>query len=131
MSVSHFSHFDEENGCSLLLFAGIMAILFCGVVMSHYTHFNLSPVTQISMQLLLRTVAFIAEACVFAYLGLAIFSFRHSVHPGFVVWSVVLTLLGRACNVFPLALLMNRFRDHKITPKMMFIMWFSGASLYS
>ena len=27
--------------------SGIMAILFCGVVMSHYTHYNLSPVTQV------------------------------------------------------------------------------------
>lgn len=37
-----------------------MAILFNGVVMSHYTHFNLSPVTQITMQQTLRTLSFIA-----------------------------------------------------------------------
>lgn len=37
-----------------------MAILSCGVVMSHYTHFNLSPVTQITMQQTFRTLAFIA-----------------------------------------------------------------------
>lgn len=29
-------------------------------------------------------------------------------------------------NIFPLAALVNRFRQHKITKKMMFIMWFSG-----
>ena len=29
--------------------SGIMAILFCGVVMSHYTHYNLSPVTQVAI----------------------------------------------------------------------------------
>lgn len=39
--------------------AGIMAILFSGIVMSHYTHHNLSPVTQILMQQTLRTVAFL------------------------------------------------------------------------
>lgn len=37
-----------------------MAILFCGVVMSHYTHLNLSPVAQISTQLTFRTIAFMA-----------------------------------------------------------------------
>lgn len=58
---------------------GIMAILFNGIVMSHYTHFNLSTVTQITMQQTMRTLAFIAETCVFAYLGLALFSFRHRV----------------------------------------------------
>jgi sodium/hydrogen exchanger 8 len=40
--------------------SGIMAILFCGIGMSHYTHFNLSPVTQITMQQTMRTLAFIA-----------------------------------------------------------------------
>lgn len=106
--------------------SGIMAILFCGVVMSHYTHYNLSTVTQITMQQTMRTLAFIAETCVFAYLGLAIFSFRHRVEPALVVWSIILCLVGRACNIFPLAILVNKFREHKITKKMMFIMWFSG-----
>uniref|UniRef100_A0A914UWW3 Sodium/hydrogen exchanger 8 n=1 Tax=Plectus sambesii TaxID=2011161 RepID=A0A914UWW3_9BILA len=40
--------------------SGIMAILFCGIAMSHYTHFNLSPMTQITMQQTFRTLAFIA-----------------------------------------------------------------------
>lgn len=41
---------------------GIMSILFAGIVMSHYTHHNLSPVTQILMQQTLRTVAFMCGA---------------------------------------------------------------------
>ncbi|EDW71174.2 sodium/hydrogen exchanger 8 [Drosophila virilis] len=106
--------------------SGIMAILFCGIVMSHYTHFNLSTVTQITMQQTMRTLAFIAETCVFAYLGLAIFSFKHQVELSFVIWSIVLCLIGRACNIFPLAYLVNKFREHKINNKMQFIMWFSG-----
>lgn len=103
-----------------------MAILFNGIVMSHYSHFNLSTVTQITMQQTLRTLAFICETCVFAYLGLAIFSFKHSVEPALVIWSVVLCLVGRAANIFPLCFLVNKFRTTKITPKMSFIMWFSG-----
>ncbi|KAI8033672.1 sodium/hydrogen exchanger 8 [Drosophila gunungcola] len=106
--------------------SGIMAILFCGIVMSHYTHFNLSTVTQITMQQTMRTLAFIAETCVFAYLGLAIFSFKHQVELSFVIWAIILCLIGRACNIFPLAFLVNKFREHKINNKMQFIMWFSG-----
>lgn len=106
--------------------SGIMAILFTGIVMSHYTHFNLSTVTQITMQQTMRTLAFIAETCVFAYLGLAIFSFQHQVEYALVIWSIVLCLVGRACNIFPLAWMVNKFREHKITNKMQFIMWFSG-----
>ena len=40
--------------------SGIMAILFCGIVMSHYTHYNLSPITQITMRQTMRTIAFTA-----------------------------------------------------------------------
>lgn len=148
-----------------------MAILFCGIVMSHYTHFNLSPMTQITVQQIFRTTAFMAgiwymyvilcvwvwgwgwgltsdqhdreamaqnntylaqcdfdkyfalflqgllsgssflailnhdilfwilywffllvlisETCVFAYLGMAIFSFKHQFRPAFVIWTIV------------------------------------------
>lgn len=50
--------------------SGIMAILFNGVVMSHYAHFNLSPVTQITMQQTLRTLAFIAGKYDYYWFGL-------------------------------------------------------------
>ena len=66
-----------------------MAILFCGVVMAHYTHYNLSPVTQITVQQTFRTIAFMAETCIFAYLGLNIVSFGHIVKIELVIWAVV------------------------------------------
>ncbi|CAD5117971.1 DgyrCDS6711 [Dimorphilus gyrociliatus] len=123
MLVFSYAPYGLAEGIHL---SGIMAILFCGVVMAHYTHFNLSPVTQITVQQTFRTIAFIAETCVFAYLGLAIFSFKHTVQPALVIWSIALILLGRAFNIFPLSFLANYFREHKITKKMQFIMWFSG-----
>ncbi|CAL8251467.1 unnamed protein product [Arctogadus glacialis] len=106
--------------------SGIMSILFSGIVMSHYTHHNLSPVTQILMQQTLRSVAFMCETCVFAFLGLSIFSFPHNFEFSFVIWCIFLVLLGRAVNIFPLSFLLNFFRETKISPKMMFVMWFSG-----
>ncbi|KAM3839800.1 sodium/hydrogen exchanger 8 isoform 2-T2 [Vipera latastei] len=123
MIIFAYLPYGLAEGISL---SGIMAILFSGIVMSHYTHHNLSPVTQILMQQTLRTVAFMCETCVFAFLGLSIFSFPHKFEVSFVIWCIVLVLFGRAVNIFPLSYLLNFFRDHKITPKMMFIMWFSG-----
>lgn len=109
-----------------LKLSGIMAILFAGIVMSHYTHHNLSLVTQINIQQTLRTLAYMAETSVFAYLGMAIFSFEHNFQPAFVIWSIVLLLLARALNIYPLSWVLNHFRDTKITKRMQFIMWFSG-----
>ena len=109
-----------------LNYSGIMAILASGIVMSHYAHFNLSPVTQITVQQTFRTFAFLAESMVFAYLGMAIFSFSHSFKPAFVIWTLILCLVGRAINIFPISVIVNKFREHQIDFKKQFIMWFSG-----
>ena len=109
-----------------LNYSGIMAILASGIVMSHYAHFNLSPVTQITVQQTFRTFAFLAESCVFAYLGMAIFSFSHNFKPAFVIWTLILCLVGRAINIFPISVVVNKFREHKIDFKKQFVMWFSG-----
>lgn len=46
----------------------------------------------------------------------------------FIMYFQVLILLGRAVNIFPLSFLLNYFREHKITRKMQFVMWFSGKN---
>jgi sodium/hydrogen exchanger 8 len=106
--------------------SGIMTVLFCGIVMSHYTHYNLSAVTQITVQQSLRTVAFMAESGVFLYLGMAVFSINKSFDLALIIWSIVLILIGRAANIFPLTFLMNCCRSVKISLRMQCIMWYSG-----
>eukprot|EP00795_Rhopilema_esculentum_P001338 gene1338-15736_t len=123
MIVFSYAPYGLAEGLKL---SGIMAILFCGIVMSHYAHFNLSPVTQITVQQLFRTAAFLAELLVFAYLGMAIFSFKHRLELSFVIWSIILILIGRAVNIFPLSYILNYFRETKISKKNQFIMWYSG-----
>lgn len=123
MLIFSYAPYGLAEGLKL---SGIMAILFCGIVMSHYTHFNLSPMTQITVQQIFRTTAFMAETCVFAYLGMAIFSFKHQFKPAFVIWTIILCLAGRAVNIYPLSSLVNQFRDVRISRKTQFIMWFSG-----
>ena len=67
------------------------------------------------MQQTMRTLAFICESCVFAYLGLAIFSFPHRLETALIIWSIIFILIGRALNIFPLAAVCNKFRQHQIT----------------
>uniref|UniRef100_A0A8R1Y1W8 Sodium/hydrogen exchanger n=1 Tax=Onchocerca volvulus TaxID=6282 RepID=A0A8R1Y1W8_ONCVO len=105
--------------------SGIMAILFCSITMSQYTHFNISPITQITMQQTFRTLAFVAETCTFAYLGLALFTIKLQFQPMFVLWSILLCFIGRAFNVFPLAYITNKCRRPQISMKNQFIMWYS------
>lgn len=71
-------------------------------------------------------VLFFIETGVFLYLGLALFSINKSFDLALIIWSVVLILIGRAANIFPLTGLMNCCRSVKITLRMQFIMWYSG-----
>lgn len=109
--------------------SGIMAILFCGIVMSHYTHYNLSPATQMTAAQSFRSMAFMAETAIFAYMGLSLPTLTHRWHVGFIISSMGLILLGRALNIFPIAFLINRYSEPgtvQLNKKEQFIMWFSG-----
>lgn len=107
--------------------SGIMAILFCGISMSQFTRHNVSPIAQITFRHTFRTISFVAETSTFAYIGMAFFTIKLNFAPWLIFWSVVLCLLGRACNVFPLAYLVNQCRkDVQISMKNQIIMWFSG-----
>ena len=81
----------------------IVAILTAAVVMSHYTHANLSPVTQVCMAHLSRLLGKVAETVVFAFLGMSAFIGQHTWHLGFTLTTIAAILVGRAVNVFPIA----------------------------
>jgi sodium/hydrogen exchanger 8 len=110
-----------------LQLSGILAILSNGIVNSHYTHFNLSHASQVSAHLMFRTLAFICETIVFAYLGLAVFSFHHEFNFLLVFFAIILCFLGRAANIFSLSWVLNRtVRSNKISEKSQFTMFWSG-----
>lgn len=104
-----------------------MAILFCSITMSQYTKFNLTPVTQLTMQTSFRTLSFVAETCTFAYLGLAFFSIKLVFQPAFLFWSIVLIFVSRAANIFPVTHILNKYMRNKIAFKNQVIMWLCGS----
>ena len=59
-----------------------MAILMAAIVMSHYTHQNLSLVTQINMQQTLRAVAFMAGKSLFLLFIIIIMPYNFSLFEG-------------------------------------------------
>lgn len=112
--------------CDGLHMSGIMGILVNGVVLAHYAHHNLSKISQISSQQSFRTLAFLAETFVFVFLGSALTTFSHSWNGLTIMWGIILTLVSRFANIYPLTRLVNRWRTHKISDKNQLIMWFSG-----
>uniref|UniRef100_A0A8C4S4R7 Sodium/hydrogen exchanger 8 n=1 Tax=Erpetoichthys calabaricus TaxID=27687 RepID=A0A8C4S4R7_ERPCA len=125
----------DVNGWQTFLQAlalGTLTGLISALVLKHFD-LRKTPSLEFGMMIIFAYLPYglaegikLSETCVFAFLGLSIFSFPHKFEISFVIWCIVLVLLGRLVNIFPLSFLLNFFRDHKITPKMMFIMWFSG-----
>uniref|UniRef100_A0A8C6MBN4 Sodium/hydrogen exchanger 8 n=1 Tax=Nothobranchius furzeri TaxID=105023 RepID=A0A8C6MBN4_NOTFU len=136
-TVTGWETFIQALGYFLKMFFGSAALgTLTGLISALFLkHFDLrkTPSLEFGMMIIFAYLPYglaegikLSETCVFAFLGLSIFSFPHNFEISFVIWCIVLVLLGRAVNIFPLSFLLNFFRDHKITPKMMFIMWFSG-----
>lgn len=55
--------------------SGIITLLTVGIVMGHYTWFNLSPMGKTASYLVFEFLGYTMEAFVFGYLGLTFFSY--------------------------------------------------------
>jgi NhaP-type Na+/H+ or K+/H+ antiporter len=59
----------------LLSLSGILTLLTTGILMAHYTWYNLSPQGKSSSSVALQVISYIVEGFVFAYIGLNYFSY--------------------------------------------------------
>eukprot|EP00249_Psilotum_nudum_P022473 c28530_g1_i2 orf=145-2076(+) len=109
--------------------SGIVAILFCGVVMKHYMLPNLSENAQAFTSSFFELISSLAETFVFIYMGLDIAIERQSwSHVGFIFFSILFIGVARAANVFPCAYIVNLVcpTSSKIPMKHQKALWFSG-----
>ncbi|EOD30611.1 hypothetical protein EMIHUDRAFT_468332 [Emiliania huxleyi CCMP1516] len=123
--------------------SGILSLFFAGVTMRHYTYYNLSPAAQATSRTLFATLASLCDIALSIILGIAVIDYLvhgwtdvrvdgvqgHEVWDfSFVLSSVVVLLLARALNIFPLTELANccRRRADQISCRMQLVMWWSG-----
>ena len=88
--------------------SGIMALFFCGIILAHYNSYNLSAVSRDTAEVTSKTLAQLAEYFVFLYMGMGFFtgSYTHW-NASFIVFAVVLCLVSRLFNTFPLTVVAN------------------------
>ena len=58
-----------------LALSGMISLLTCGITMAHYTWYNLSPQGKTISSISVSTFGAAAEAVVFAYIGLCVFTY--------------------------------------------------------
>ena len=86
---------------------GIVSVLFCGIVMGHYTKRNLSEGGRALSSGAFALSAQLSETFVFIYCGASVFLAQPRFF-GTAAWTVLLCLLTRALVVFPGVSLINR-----------------------
>ncbi|TRY61537.1 hypothetical protein TCAL_04177 [Tigriopus californicus] len=107
--------------------SGIVAVLFCGIFQAHYTFTNLSDESKLRTRQFFETLNFLAENFIFSYLGVSMFTFsKHYFNLFFILGAFVAIAVARACNIYPLGMLMNLGRQQKIPMQYQHMMWFSG-----
>ena len=113
-----------------LALSGIVAILFTGVVMAHYTSKNLPPDARNSLKSFFRVLASLAETFIFIYIGAEVFLANQTWHHiSLTGISFVAVLVARVFNIFPGSLFLNlctRNKDKRIPLTYQKMLWFSG-----
>jgi sodium/hydrogen exchanger 8 len=113
----------------LMGLSGIVALFFFGIVLSHYNWYNLSESSKVASKVAFGTLAKLAEACVFIYLGVvaALSLGRFHWNIGLVLFALLTIITARAMHIFPIAAVLNNCgRERKITGNMTIVMWASG-----
>lgn len=117
-----FVKLNRVQECSIIIFfafisytlteemalSPIIALLFTGIFMSHYTFYNLSFQAREESAVVSRIMSNIAEAFVFTYLGLTvIYYISHAISLSFIMWELLFVLLGRIISIYGLSFLMK------------------------
>ncbi len=89
-------------------FSPIIAVLFCGIFMSHYAFYNLSFQSREESSVVSKIMSNIAEAFVFTYLGLTMMNyFKKNISISFIFWELLFVILGRTFSIFGVAFIMK------------------------
>ncbi len=106
--------------------SGIISLLTCGIVMSHYTYYNLSEQGKVASTITFTFLGHSAEAGVYSYIAIALYSNI----PGwwsfeFIIYETILIIFGRVAAIFATFYAFNQcFKSRTLNPKeLLFISW--------
>lgn len=131
-----FSCFFTYNIAEVLSQSGIIAVLFCGMLMGGYASPHLSRESTMMTSFLLKQISSVADMMVFLFVGLAaVYTSMNGLQLG--CWIMLFCLLGRAVATIPIGALTNVLKSqvhknrpeesrHMLSWKHIFMMWHAG-----
>ncbi|CAI9771034.1 unnamed protein product [Fraxinus pennsylvanica] len=133
MLLAYLSYMISE----LFNLSAILTVFFCGIVMSHYTWYNVTENSRVTTKHTFATLSFVAEIFIFLYVGMDALdiekwrvvssSLKTSISVSGILMGLV--LVGRAAFIFPLSFLSNLTKKSpydKIDFKKQITIWWAG-----
>ncbi|VDL81145.1 unnamed protein product [Nippostrongylus brasiliensis] len=88
---------------------------------------SLTFVAMFTFSAVLGSAIGLLKTSTFAYIGMAFFTIKLNFQPSLIFWCIVLCLVSRAFNIFPISYAVNKCRrEVQISMKNQIILWFSG-----
>ena len=115
----------------LVEMSGIVTTLFAAMAARHWGRPNVARDGRAAADSFIATLAHLADTSVFLYLGLSLpfANWSRDAAPSLVAVSLLACLAGRACHVYPIALVANangRGGGDAIPENFQHMLWFSG-----
>jgi len=100
-SFSLLSYFVSDSiKITGLEMSGIISLLTCGIVQSHYTYYNMSPQGKTAATLTISFLGTAAEAGVYSYIGIALYSLIPTWWSiSFISAQLLIIIVGRWCAI--------------------------------
>ena len=114
----------------LVEWSGIISLIGCGIVQSHYAFKNISEKAHITVHYFISMLSSTMDCIIFLYLGMALVDLKNEEttfwYPGFILWTIAFCLIVRFISVYFFTFLANRGRMKKINLQEQFIMAYGG-----
>lgn len=110
-------------------FSGIITLLTSGIVMAHYTWFNLSPQGKQASYIIFQFLGYANEAFIFVYLGLTFFSYvDKDWSPQLIGIEIFIIAIGRLFGTLGLLAIMKCCCKYKsdIDIRQQIFIWYAG-----
>ncbi|XP_013416033.1 sodium/hydrogen exchanger 3 isoform X2 [Lingula anatina] len=120
--MSYLSYLTAE----IFHLSGIMAIVFCAITMKRYVEANISQKSHTTIKYFMKMISSVSETVIFVFLGLSTVVDTHDFNVGFVLLTLVFTLIYRVIGVIIQCAIVNRFRLLKLSKVDQFVMSYGG-----
>ena len=114
----------------LVHWSGIISLIGCGIVQSHYSFKNISEKAHITIHYFISMLSSTMDCIIFLYLGMALLDLKNEEtthwYPGFILWTILFCLVVRFIGVYFFTFFANRKRMKQINLQEQFIMAYGG-----